>query len=118
VDGEAAERRQDVAAAERAFLSEQFEFALEHEALVGKFAPPFGRIGEQCSDPAVDIDEVIGLRRAGVEGQPVEFRFVRFDIQGQRLEHGRSIVEGRAAQVPAADGFCEAHHRAEVEPAA
>jgi hypothetical protein len=82
---DAVQRRHDVARDERALLPDQFDIAVEHEALVGQFFLRARSVGEQRADAAVDIEGVIALGRARVVGEVVERGLAIVEVRRQLL---------------------------------
>ena len=99
VDGDARQRRQDMLRGERAVARQALGLAFDEERLRRQFAPAARGIGEQHAEAAFDVDGAVGARRAGGEGELVEFLLALGQILPERLQHvGAGVeVERRAA---------------------
>ena len=95
VDGDAAQRRQNMLPDERAVARQRFDFAFDQKAVRRQLAPAARGVGKQHANAAFDVDGAVGPRGAGGEGEFVEFLLALGQMLGEPFQH-----------VGAADGSC------------
>ncbi len=114
MDGNAFARHHDVVADKGVVLAQLCRFSVHIKALIGKLAAQ-ARVGKQVADAALYIHPAVGARCAGERRKLVEIFLLLQEVERQRLQHPAAFLEGKPAQLRAADGAGVMHHRAEVE---
>ena len=103
MDTDAAQRRADVLAHERAVARELLQITINIDMRFGKLAAALGGEDKHRSDAAVDVDQVVFLGGACVKAEIIERLLVLAERHGQRLNHLGALVEVHRAQGRAAD---------------
>ena len=115
MDSDAGQRRQDVLAEEAAIPRQDLDVAVGQNASVRQLAPGLRGIGQHRADTALDVDPAVRPRRAGPVVLDVELLLEFHQVEPQRLQHQRPLVEAHLAQRPAARLAPELQRRREVE---
>ena len=104
------QRRADMLAEEGAGFRQLLHCTVKVDVRVRHFPSAFGSEHEYRADSAVDVDQVVGLGGAGIEGDVVKRLLALRHMQSQRLEHLGPLVERHLAQSRAAFGASVVQH--------
>src|SRR6202012_1597242 len=79
------------------------DIAIDVDVAIWELARPLTGVDKQSTEPAIDIDPGVTLRRAGRIGQVVELVLPVTQSFGERLQQIGTLVKGQLAKIGAAD---------------